>query len=88
MALPLCFKQRAKKGIFKVSAKCNVIRAKTRFVKAPATCNRKIIPLGTSHVKFFGIVTWFQYLIEGLKSISDKVAPESKSFMCTDIFRI
>ena len=31
---------------------------------------------------------WLQYLLEGLNSSSDKVAPESMSSVWTDIFRI
>ena len=40
-----------------------------------------------SFLKIFCSAKWFQYLFEGIKLSSDIVAPESKSSMCTDIFR-
>ena len=32
-------------------------------------------------LKIFGSVKWLQYLLEGLKSSSDKVSPESMSLV-------
>ena len=45
-----CIEQRVEKEFCNVSAKCNIRTAKTRCLKAPATCNRRRIPLGTSHM--------------------------------------
>ena len=44
--------------------------------------------VGNGFLKIFCSVKWLQYLLEGLKSSSDKVAPESMSSVWTDSFKI
>ena len=51
LSLSACVvEQRVEKVFCKLSAKCNVTTAKTRFLKAPATCNRRRIALCIGHV--------------------------------------
>ena len=44
--------------------------------------------VGNGFLKISCSVKWLQYLLESLKSRSDKVVPESMSSVWTDIFRI
>ena len=81
----------SKRGFHKLQATCNVKEAKggnrikrknrriwkgiSQMIELKVTKN----VVGNGFLKIFCSVKWLQYLLEGLKSSSDKVAPESMS---------
>ena len=50
MVIGPCMKQRGRKGFRQVGANGNLKTGRTRFLKAPATCNAKRIPVVSIHV--------------------------------------
>ena len=81
----------SKRGFHKLQATCNVKEAKggkrikrknrgiwkgtSQMIELKVTKN----VVGNGFLKIFCSVKWLQYLLEGLKSSSDKVAPKSMS---------
>ena len=49
-------------------------------------CNKKKL-VRNGFLRIFGTVKYFQYFLEGRKTSSDKVTPESNTAAFTDIFR-
>lgn len=82
-----CNLKKAGKESRKMRATCIVNKTIKIFCKVQVKLRIRIKLVWNGFLNIFGSVKLFQYLLKGLKQSSDKIAPESKPSVSTDMFR-